>query len=200
MRLRCATVVGGLLVTVVCGIAIGVFFYLRMEWPPNFGIVVHGVLMRSGQPTPASLANLLRQEGLKMIVNLRGPEKVASDPACLAEEAFARKHGIAFRNIPLSTPPTQMQVDAFLALADDHRNHPILVHCAMGRGRAGAVCAVYGMERLGWSNETALARQLPFGFAQDGHYAPMREFILRYHPKRNHAVLTSSSGKEGTGN
>jgi len=120
---------------------------------------------------------------LKTIVNLRTPPRIAGDPDCQAEKAFAKERGIAFVNIPVSTPPSPEHIKEFLKIMDDSANHPVLIHCAAGQIRAGMMCAAYGIERLGWSNEKALAEQMPFKFERSrDNKEEAREFILRYRP------------------
>ncbi|NOZ22552.1 MAG: dual specificity protein phosphatase family protein [Planctomycetes bacterium] len=147
----------------------------------NFGVVAPGVLMRSAQPRAADLARIQAEHGLKTIVNLRSPVRIKEDYDCQAEKAFAEEHGITFVNLPISTPPSPEHIKAFLKIMGDPANHPVLVHCAEGQIRASMMCAVYGMERLGWSNERALAEQIPFKLEQSTkHRNAVRHFILAY--------------------
>lgn len=150
----------------------------------NFGVVVPGVLMRSAQPTSLDLERILRNHGLKTIVNLRGEEKTADRPECIAEQAFAEEHGIKLVNIPLSSPPTRDQIAEIMAVMDAPANHPVLVHCNQGQLRTAAVVAVYGIERLGWSGEIALANQHSFKFdrSRPEKKEVIEQFILQYSP------------------
>ncbi|MEW6359411.1 MAG: sulfur transferase domain-containing protein [Planctomycetota bacterium] len=147
----------------------------------NFGIVAPGVLMRSAQPEPNDLAEMQRTHGLKTIVNLRSQSTVAKELECKDEKAFAEAHGVKFVNLPVGTPLSREHIREFLRIMDDSANHPVLVHCSQGQIRAGMMCAVYGMERLGWTNERALAEQIPFKFEQSKHNKDAaRQFILGY--------------------
>jgi len=159
----------------------------------NFGIVVPGVLMRSAQPSPDDLARIQAEHGLKTIVNLRTPARIEDDYDCRAEKAFAEAHGITFVNIPVGTPPSREHITEFLAVMNDPANHPVLVHCAQGQIRASTMCASYGMERLGWSNEQALAEQIPYKFEQSKRNRDaVRHFILAYRPETSHSAQTVS--------
>lgn len=150
----------------------------------NFGVVAPAVLMRSGQPRPEDLERIVEEHGLKTIMNLRTSVRIAKDADCQAEKVFAETHGIAFVNLPVSTPPTREQIGRFLSIMDDPATHPVLIHCAAGQIRAGMMCAVYGIERLGWSNERALAEQIPYKFEHSrAHKEAARLFILGYRPE-----------------
>lgn len=163
------------------------------KWALNFGVVVPGVLMRSAQPSAADYEHIMRTYGLKTIVNFRSPRHMATEPECIAEREFAQSHGVKSINLPISTPPTEEQIVQFMRILDAPENHPVLIHCAAGQGRASMMCAVYGMERLGWSNEKALAMQVPYKFerCRKGK-EEMREFILRYRP--SHPVPVEARG------
>jgi len=150
----------------------------------NFGVVAPGVLMRSAQPRTKDLARIQAEHGLKTIVNLRTAVRIENDHDCRAEKVYAETHGITFVNLPVGTPPTKEQIRRFLSHMDDPANHPVLIHCAAGQIRAGMMCAVYGIERLGWSNEQALAEQTPHKFERSGkHKEAARHFILAYRPE-----------------
>ena len=49
---------------------------------------------------------------------------------------------------------------------DDPANYPILMHCAEGIERAGLAAALYRLERMGWTNEQAVAELIALGVAK----------------------------------
>jgi len=131
---------------------------------PNFGCVEPGVLYRSGQPGAEALRVLRRQYGIRTIVNLRSSRKLKTDPLAREEIAFARESGMHFINLPYGDPSPEAQVERFLAIVGDSANHPVLVHCARGKERAGVMVAAYRTRKQRWSFSEALSEMESFGF------------------------------------
>jgi tyrosine-protein phosphatase SIW14 len=154
--------------------------------PKRFAEVDKGVLLRSGQPTPRQLDNLIDRHGVKTIVIARSDksEKV------LEETTNAESRGIKVVSVSIVSRAniTDEQVAQFFSTVDDPANRPVLVHCSAGRHRTGYLCALYRIERQGWSKERAIEEMLSFGFDQKDQaivleqlqaYVPIRE---RAHP------------------
>ena len=145
----------------------GVF---RLVWS-NFGTVVPRRLFRSNHPTPQRLARLARRQGIRTLINLRGPCGNGSD--ALSREEAARL-GLAFIDAPLSSgrAPSRAQV---LALVEALRNaaEPMLVHCKSGADRAGFAAALFLLLE-GQSSAQAL-RQLSW---RHGHWHRSRAGVL----------------------
>lgn len=122
----------------------------------NFGVAVPGRIFRSGQPRPAQLEKLIRENGIKTVLSLREPE---APPDLIFAEEEACSHGGA-RQVRLMMPGdgrgTYEQYDEALALLSEPTNLPALVHCARGSYRTGAVIASYRVRVQGWSEDDAL--------------------------------------------
>ena len=123
----------------------------------NFGEVEPGKLLRSAQPSPLFLRWVSARHGVRTLINLRG-----RTPGF--ESRFAAENGIRLFSFDLSAshPPTQADVDRFLAILDDPTSYPILVHCRQGVDRTGYMLALYRLARDGWPADRALAEMRAF--------------------------------------
>ncbi|MEE9281335.1 MAG: tyrosine-protein phosphatase [Myxococcota bacterium] len=138
----------------------------------NFGEVEPGRVYRAGQPSPLFLRWLTRREGIRTLVNLRGKTQGF-------ESAFAARHGLRVHSFSLSRrrPPTDDEVERFLAILQDPANHPILVHCRNGADRTGYMIGIYRVTVDGWSAERA-AREMRRYF-QLGTLNPVPQEVVR---------------------
>jgi tyrosine-protein phosphatase SIW14 len=151
----------------------------------NFGVVREDVLYRSAAPSLSAIGQLQDAYGIRTIVDLRA--EVPPDRAQVLRYGLRRAYGIAYARIAMSDElgPLPDDVDRFLQILDDPHNWPVLVHCAGGRHRTGALCAVYRMEHDGWTNDQAYREAVDKHnfYAAFGH-EPVRDFILTYSPSR----------------
>jgi uncharacterized protein (TIGR01244 family) len=135
----------------------------RYQELPNFH-QVNEQLYRSGQPKSGGLKKLA-DFGIRTIINLRG----ASDET-KAEEAEAKKLGLRYFNIPMSSAgrPTDDQVKRVIDVIEAEENAPVLIHCRRGSDRTGAIIAIYRIKRDGWAADRALdeAKRYGMGFVQ----------------------------------
>ena len=117
----------------------------------NFGTVQPGEIYRSAQPSPWFLGWLVRQHGIRTLVNLRGDTDGF-------ESAFAARHGLRLYSFDLSAsrPPRQADVERFLAILEDPANRPLLVHCRNGVDRTGYMLGLYRVAHQGWDAARAL--------------------------------------------
>jgi len=150
--------------------------------PKRFAEVDPGILMRSGQPNPQQIDYLAKRRGLKTIVIARS-DKSSSVPE---EEKAARSAGVNVVVVPIGSrrPIADEQVEQFFSCVDNPENRPILVHCAAGRHRTGYLCALYRIERQGWTKEQAIEEMLSFGFDQKDHVAVLEQ-LKAYVPIRD---------------
>lgn len=114
----------------------------------NFGEIDPGVIYRSAQPSPMFLRYLVNRYGVRSLINLRG-----RTPGF--ESQFAARNGLKIFTFDLSAsrPPTQRDVERFLAIVADPTNQPVLVHCRNGVDRTGYMVGLYRLERQGWTPE-----------------------------------------------
>jgi protein tyrosine/serine phosphatase len=135
----------------------------------NFGVVEPGRIFRSGQPRPAQLQKLIRENGIRTVINLREPEAPAD--LIFAEEEACSHAGA--REVRLMMPGdgrgTYEQYDEALAILTQPTNLPVLVHCARGSYRSGAVIASYRVRVQGWSEDDAVREMKAYRAHLDDH-------------------------------
>ncbi|HEY9677726.1 MAG TPA: tyrosine-protein phosphatase [Drouetiella sp.] len=126
----------------------------------NNGGVVSPHLLRSAQPTPANF-QALKKAGVKTIINLRDGQQDID-----YERGIVEKLGMRYVSIPMSSfkPVKQAQVQSFLNIVSDPRFTPALVHCRQGEDRTGTMCAMYRMEKQGWTGPQAYKEMIGYGF------------------------------------
>ena len=156
---------------VLMGLALGLTvlslggWALGLRLSGNVHAVEEGKLFRAAQLSSDHLKALIRDEGIKTIINLRGEnpqEKWYRD-----ELDAATNLGVHYVNLPLSA--NQEPDDATLkTLIDTMRKaaQPALIHCEAGADRSGLASALYRFVIAGDTPEQA-ARQLSFRY---GHF------------------------------
>ncbi len=130
-------------------------------------------MWRSAQPSPKDL-KLLRDRGIRTIINLRGP---SPQSFYALEAAKCEKLGldlVDFRMRSRDLPSREQLHDVRKLL--DQIAYPALMHCKSGADRAGLMSALYMMIRKGAPVETAL-KQLSVRF---GHFRHANTGILDF--------------------
>ena len=154
-------------ISLVCGVAI----LFPLGWAAilwlsgNVHEVASGQVFRAAQPSPETLKSLIRDNGLKAVINLRGeqPERGWYRDELAATAAS----GVAYISLPLSATEepddiTLMALIRILKTAD----RPFLLHCEAGADRSGLASALYRLVIMGDTPEQA-AHQLSFRY---GHF------------------------------
>jgi protein tyrosine phosphatase (PTP) superfamily phosphohydrolase (DUF442 family) len=132
--------------------------------PRRFVEVSPGLLYRSGEIAPRLIEDVLRENHIDLVVALLHD---ADRPAAIAEREAARALGIERIVIPLRGDGTG-RVDRFAkavaAIARARQqDRTVLVHCAAGARRAGAVVATYLLLVEGAPAEVAWRELSRFG-------------------------------------
>ena len=138
---------------------------LGLRLSGNVHAVEQGKLLRSAQLSPDHLKVLIRDEGIKTIINLRGENP--QERWYRAELEAATNLGVRYVSLPLSA--NEEPDDAALkTLIDTMRKatYPALIHCEGGADRSGLASALYRLVILGDAPDQA-ARQLSFRY---GHF------------------------------
>lgn len=101
--------------------------------------------------------------------------------------------------IPIDSrvPISDQEVRAFFECVDDSANQPVLVHCSAGRHRTGYLCALYRIERQGWSLDRAMEEMLSFGFDRESQTVVERQ-LREYRHKEQGAPKDSRSSTDST--
>ena len=147
---------------------------------PLYGEVLPGTLYRSSQPSDAAFG-WLKSIGIKTIVDLRDEH---DDAPVVADLGFDR---YVYMPIVDNTPPSNAQAEQFLALVTDRGSWPILVHCNLGIGRAGAMSVLTRYAVQGMPFSDAYASSMLFG----GGPLPQALWLSRWaatHPPGDHPI------------
>jgi len=125
----------------------------------NVHMVTPG-LLRGGQPSLQGLT-LLKQAGVKTVINLRNEEMVVSQ-----EAAQTRSLGLNYVSIPMDVfnRPSDAAVRQFLTAVSDPNNQPVYVHCLHGQDRTGTMCGIYRMTQQGWPLDATYNEMVAYGF------------------------------------
>jgi protein tyrosine/serine phosphatase len=121
--------VGGLL------FAAGIEFY-HIAAGGNFHEVIPGVVYRSSQPSPEQLVGLVKEHGIRTVVNLRGSCDQA--PWYMQESRATLQLDLSQEDLPFSAGRLpSVPVIRELVNVLDHSERPILLHCYQGIDRTG---------------------------------------------------------------
>lgn len=120
---------------------------------PRFSRVAAGVF-RSGQPSREGLA-FAAGLGVRTVLNLRYFVERGEG----SEEGVSRRLGMDWLHVPMKgfKLPSYGEVDRALAILADPARQPVLVHCAHGKDRTGAVVAGYRVVHEGMTVGEAAA-------------------------------------------
>ena len=189
------------------GIALALFMtvtpyvYYRQCYETNkrFRVVQSGKLYRSGCLTVEGFEDAIKRHGIRTVLNL---QEEAPDPDLDAsyfstrterESELCKRLGVnyEFLQVDLQPPNTvphdrPESIAKFLALMDNPKNYPVLVHCRAGLHRTGVLVALYRMEYNGWSSFEALEELRSLGFGRIASYAPNEyiwQYVLAYQPR-----------------
>ena len=157
----------------------------------NFGRVA-ATYFRGGQPEGRDYADLASL-GVKTLINL------TSDDADTHESTLAKKAGLAYFQIPMTThqPPTVAQVAEFFKIVNDPANQPVYVHCVGGRHRTGVMTAIYRMTHDGWTPDQAFKEMKQYKFGSDFLHPEFKSFVYSYGAQLASAVTSAGAGVGG---
>jgi len=152
----------------------------------NFGRI-NDKYFRGAQPEGRDYADLAAS-GIKAVVNL------TSDDAQTNESAMARRAGMKYFQIPMTThqPPTAAQLIQFLSIVNDPVNQPVYVHCVGGRHRTGVMTAVYRMAQDRWSPAQAFNEMKKYKFGFDFMHPEFKDFVFAYPAQAARAVAAQA--------
>jgi protein tyrosine phosphatase (PTP) superfamily phosphohydrolase (DUF442 family) len=161
-----------LLAAILCPVILGVYaFYVYKK--NNFHVLSSGKAYRSAQLTKASLAEKIRELGIKTILNLRESDTKAD--WYRDEKATAASHGVQHFDFPLSEYDS-VDADTLEKIAEVLRDapKPVLIHCAAGADRTGLVSALYRLKVEGADPETSF-KELSMWY---GHVPLLRSRVI----------------------
>jgi tyrosine-protein phosphatase SIW14 len=148
--------------------------YYRAEYTARkrFREVTPGKFYRSGQFTAGGLRDIVRRYGIRTVINLQEENKDPFMPEAWLAEPHVRESDLCrelgVRYVVLDGCPELMTdeqyadgkrpkvIDQYLALLDDPKTYPVLLHCKAGLHRTGRLTAIYRMEYEGWTVDRAM--------------------------------------------
>jgi protein tyrosine phosphatase (PTP) superfamily phosphohydrolase (DUF442 family) len=154
----------------------------------NFHVVDEGRFYRSAQLTGPEFEEVVKQFGIKSVINLRGAQ--AGEPWFDAEKSTLEKLGVQLINFGFSTEhlPSASDLNGYLD-ALEKLPRPILVHCRSGADRTGEASSIYAMEYMGQPREQALS-QLSFTYLHVPFFQPSKRFLINHYGGRAWAKTT----------
>ena len=181
----------GFLILAIILIFVGKYVY-DMNINHNFETITDGKVYKSGVIPPDEIADYVKDNGIKSIIDLRfpGTDDLVNNPEnpeeLKAEIAAIQKiKGLKYFNDGSDQVPTQANLDKFFKIMDDKSNYPVLIHCYHGVGRAEMYSAIYRIEYENWSNEEArkgIRFLIKWGSFDDGK--PKGEFLKAYKTRK----------------
>jgi tyrosine-protein phosphatase SIW14 len=144
---------------------------------PNFHKVSQEVY-RGAQPKSGGL-ELLKQLGIKTVVNLRDNDRRAKQ-----EELGAHKAGLQYYNFPFARwgRPQDKEVKQVLSIINNPAHQPVFVHCRDGADRTGLVIAAYRITHDGWTGKQATAEAKRYGLKP--WQLRMRDYISDFYRRQ----------------
>ena len=183
----------GLVVVAAIALSPLAYYNYRSTTLRGFRVVEDGVLYRSGQLSPKQLERVLNEYGIRTVITLREQRDETKPDPTVAEEKYCHERGITYVKIPKhgwgddEIPKADAAVDAFLKAVNDPANQPVLVHCFAGIHRTGAHCALYRMEKNGWTRQEAMAEMKAFGYRHLDEEQDVLEYLERADPASHQA-------------
>lgn len=113
-------------------------------------------LFRSAEMKPAEMAAVVKERGIKTVLDVRaGPNQLS--PEYTGEEKAVDDVGGKYLSFPM-VGSRELSEESILNLLNliDTIEPPLLVHCTSGTHRSGAVAAIWLMERDGASFDEAM--------------------------------------------
>lgn len=142
-----------LMVLLVLVLALG-GFVLHLIAHHNFHIVSAGRMYRSAQMNADGLSQVIQEESIKSILNLRGED--LDQGWYQAETSTARRLGVQHYDFALSASQDvkDEEIDRILETIN-RAPKPMLIHCKSGSDRTGLIGALYLYSIEGKSAESA---------------------------------------------
>lgn len=150
----------------------------------NFAVVTEGLVYRSGQPKTGQLEKLVMDRGVRTILCLRetnAPPDIIAD-----EEEVCRRTGARLVHLPMPGDG-RGDFEAFdkaLRILADPSALPVLVHCARGSYRTGAVIALYRIRIQGVPESVAFDEMCRYRFHEHPD-KPLYPYLRQYLSSRS---------------
>lgn len=142
----------------------------------NFG-KMDDSFYRGAQPKPDDYAALAAL-GIKTVIDLR------DDPTDY-EKPKAEAAQMRYVNIMMSdkNKPSEEQIAAFFAVANDESSRPFYVHCVGGRHRTGLIGAMYRYNKYGWEYDQVYREMKNYDYYSRWGHGAIKDFVREYFDK-----------------
>jgi protein tyrosine phosphatase (PTP) superfamily phosphohydrolase (DUF442 family) len=152
----------------------------QLLWKTNWHVVLPGRVFRSAQLSREQTLAVIRDHGVRTLINLRG--KCEFDSWYYDECRAAHDAGIAHEDISLAAgrlPPTNEL--HYLVRILDRTEYPILIHCRQGADRTGLVATLILLLYTDTELAEALGQlSIRFGHVRGGQTRYMDQFFDLY--------------------
>lgn len=183
-----------LIAGIIVIVAVAPVLYYRATYTEEKRLreVVPGKVYRSGQMTTQGFEKAVKDYGIHTIVNL---QEDFLDPdisegyfssATIKESALCRQLGVRFVAIGPDLVSRQkvhekrpQAIEQFLAVMDEPKNYPVLIHCKAGLHRTGVMVGIYRMEYEGWDKQAAIREIKKNGFGETA-CTEANDYIIQY--------------------
>ncbi len=142
----------------------------------NFGRM-DDYFYRGAQPKPDDYSALAAL-GVKTVIDLR------DDPTDY-EKPRAEAAQMLYVNIPMSDKkrPSDEQIAAFFAVANDESKGPVYVHCVGGRHRTGLIGALYRYNKYGWDYDQVYREMKNYDYYSRWGHGAIKDYVRDYYDK-----------------
>jgi hypothetical protein len=138
-----------------------------------------GKFYRCGQLTADGFTDAISRYHIRTVVNVQDEypdpdlDKCFFSSATVKESELCKLLGVRYVYLPpdliarhLLPQQRPEAIGKFLALMDDPKSYPVLIHCHAGLHRTGVLTALYRMEYDGWGPEETIRELKANGFSE----------------------------------
>jgi protein tyrosine phosphatase (PTP) superfamily phosphohydrolase (DUF442 family) len=129
------------LIVLTALVLFAVIIVYQLLFTERIDTVVEGSIYRSSQLSPSSLQRMIRDKGIRTVINLRGSPR--DSEWYLKEREITEKNNVLLYDIMLSPRdlPDYSTLQSILEMLS-RSEKPILIHCRRGSDRTGMVSAL----------------------------------------------------------
>lgn len=182
------------LIVAMVVVAFGVFYVVAIRpnlVPKRFASVVEGKLYRSGALTPAAMEKVVKERGIRTVVDLGSFERdsVADTRQQRTADALGVKR---FRfDLASGNAVDPNEYVRALEIMTSREHQPVLVYCNDGTGRTGCAVMLYRHIHEGKPMSEALDEAISHGYSLSGN-ADLVRTLLDWAPEIERAVRDGS--------
>lgn len=133
-------------------------------FPKRLGVVDPGKVYRSGQLTPGAFEQVIKQHGIRTIIDLgstiHGQTEGELRNQRTADALGVKRYVMRLYGDATGNPNYYIQA---LRLASDPANQPVLIHCGAGTERTGLTCILYKHLHMGTPLEEGFSEAKSYG-------------------------------------